>query len=120
MTRAQILAIYPLASNDTIEANLSTRSPGTPSKLECGVGVEPLAKDQAKGKDSRRFYVCFTSIRKRLLDEDNLCSKYHCDLLRYSGVIRADDPTAAKLKTDQRKAGKGEQERVIIEVFEIL
>lgn len=58
-----------------------------------------------------------TSVRKCLLDEDNLCEKYHVDCLRYSGIIPDDSPDKVRIETTQRKAAKGEEEHTLIEVF---
>jgi hypothetical protein len=78
-----------------------------------------LGKAQAKGGTSQRFLVRVTSVRKRLLDEDNLVSKYHTDLCRYAGVIPGDQAGICKIETTQRKAEKGEEEVVIVEVFDL-
>jgi hypothetical protein len=45
-----------------------------------------------------------------LLDQDNLCEKYHVDLCRYAGVIPDDSPEQVIIEVNQRKTVKGEAE----------
>jgi hypothetical protein len=77
----------------------------------------PLAKGQTEGGHPRKFLVRVTSFRVRLLDEDNLCEKYHVDLCRYAGLLRADDPGQARIVTTQEKVRTKAEERteVVIE-----
>lgn len=86
--------------------------------MERNTGDEPLAKKKVQRPTGSRVLVRVTSVRKRLLDEDNLCEKYHVDLCRYAGVISGDEAGKTKIETAQRKAEKGEEEKVIIEVFQ--
>jgi len=46
-----------------------------------------------------------------------LCEKYHVDLCRYAGIISGDEASKTKIETIQRKAEKGEEEQVIIDIF---
>jgi hypothetical protein len=78
----------------------------------------PLGKKKVQGRVGERVLVCITSVRKRLIDEDNLAEKYHVDLCRYAGIISGDEASKTKIETTQRKAQKGEEEKVIIEVFQ--
>ena len=78
-----------------------------------------LEPDEVQGGTRQSILVRVTSIRKRLLDEDNLCEKYHVDLCRYAGVISGDEAGQTKIEVAQRKAAKGETEKTIIEVFAI-
>ncbi len=87
--------------------------------VESNLGDAALGASQVKGKDSSRFLVRVTSVRKRLLDTDNLCEKYHVDCCRYSGIIPADSPDKTQIEVRQRKAGKKEEETVIVEVFNL-
>jgi len=80
--------------------------------------AQPLAADEVQEGTGGRVLVRFTSVRKRLLDEDNLCAKFHCDLLRYAGLISGDEPGKTSIKTTQRKAGKGEAEHTAIEIID--
>lgn len=100
-------------------AVLQAGGPRETSKLERHSGDGTLGAVPVQGKLGGRVLVRITAFRKRLLDEDNLCEKYHVDLLRYSGVIPADTPGAAKIEVRQEKVGPKEPERVLIEVFKL-
>ena len=84
--------------------------------VECGVSDESLAADEVQERDPKRVFVRITSVRKRLLDEDNLCEKYHVDCCRYAGLLHGDEPGKTSIKATQRKAGKKEGEFVVIEI----
>ena len=75
-----------------------------------------LARKDEKGC-AERVHVCFTSVRKRLLDPDNVVCKWTLDALRFSGVLRGDEPDKITLEIKQRKAEKGEEEHTLIELF---
>jgi len=107
----------PQPRNFTVK--LSADHPRPAPKLEPATRHEPLATPQTQGRDRQRFLVRVTSIRKRLLDEDNLAEKFHVDLCRYAGVIPGDEADKTKIEVCQRKAKKGEEERTVIEVEEI-
>lgn len=77
-----------------------------------------LVAGQVQVAACQRVLVRVTSVRTRLLDEDNLCEKYHVDLLRYAGIISGDEAGKTKIEVAQRKARKGEKEHTLIEVFE--
>lgn len=100
-----------------IRSQLQAGHPRTAAILESNPRDEPLATEEVQGPTGARFLVRVESIRKRLLDEDNLCEKYHVDLLRYAGVIPGDTPEEIKIEVGQRKANKGEAERIVIEVW---
>lgn len=108
---------FPLSAA-TIARNKAADT-GTPAKLERHPTVEPLAKEQVQKGSSQRFLVRVTSRRRRLLDEDNLCEKYHVDLLRYAGLIPDDAPDKVKIEVGQVKVGSKEPEEVVIEIEEI-
>lgn len=109
-----ILRLFPHAS-----ADLLARNSGPVAKLESDAKPEPLATQKVQGHSRQRFLVRVESIRARLLDEDNLCEKYHVDLLRYAGVIDGDEASQTKIEVSQRKARKGEAEHTLIEVYSI-
>jgi len=88
-------------------------------KLESNPRNEPLATPQTQEASKARFLVRVTSIRKRLIDEDNLCEKYVVDCCRYSGLLFGDSPDQAHIITTQRKATKGEAERIEIEIEQL-
>ncbi len=101
------------------ENNSHTHDSGQAAKLECDSGNGALVAQEVQGRAGVRFLVRIESVRSRLLDEDNLCEKYHVDLLRYSGVIPDDAPGKTKIEVSQRKAIKDEDEHIVIEVSEI-
>lgn len=107
--------LFPNASPD-----LLLRNGGENAIAQRNPRNGPLAKKKNERSTGPRFLVRVQSIRKRLGDEDGLCPKFHIDLLRYSGVIPDDAPGICKIEASQRKAEKGEQERTVIEVFEII
>lgn len=80
----------------------------------------PKRRIQKKSKDETRnpirYLVRITSIRRILLDEDNLVPKWHVDTLRYAGILHSDAPGACHIITTQRKALKQEQEHTEIVV----
>jgi len=92
--------------NDTGKASVPQRTAGNAALVEA----------QAQSGTGNRILIRIESIRKRLLDEDNLVSKYHTDLCRYSGLIPSDAPGVCKIETSQRKAEKGEEERTEITI----
>lgn len=58
-------------------------------------------------------------MRVRLLDEDNLCEKYHVDCCRYAGLIPDDAPSQVRIQTLQRKARRGEAEHTQVEIYQL-
>ncbi len=84
--------------------------------MESNPGDATLAPALAKEPDTRRFLVRVTSIRKRLLDQDNLCEKYHVDCCRYAGILPSDAPGQTTIEVNQRKAGKDEEERTEVTI----
>jgi hypothetical protein len=92
--------------NDTGKAPITQRTAGNAALVEA----------QVQGRTGDRILIRIESVRKRLLDEDNLVSKYHTDLCRYSGLIPSDAPGVCKIETSQRKAEKGEEERTEITI----
>jgi hypothetical protein len=89
---------------------------GKAAKLERNLGNGPLAKSEAEKGNPERVLVRVTSVRKRLIDEDNLAEKYHVDCCRYAGLIHGDEPSKTKIEVCQRKAAKGEAEHTIIAI----
>ena len=64
-----------------------------------------------------RFLVRIVTVRKRLLDEDNICEKFAVDQLRYFGLIPNDNPAVTKIEVSQRKCRDGEPEHVEVEIL---
>ena len=89
---------------------------GEAAKLERNLGNGPLAKGETEKGNPERVLVRVTSVRKRLIDEDNLAEKYHVDCCRYAGLIHGDEPSKTKIEVCQRKAEKDEAEHTIIEI----
>jgi len=80
---------------------------------------ESLSEIEGEKGDPSRMLVCIESVRKKLLDKDNLYggAKFYCDFLRLSGVIREDTEKEIDLQVTQRKPKKGEAEKTVIEVW---
>ena len=97
-------------------ANHNTNDTGKAPILERTAGNAALVETQVQSGTGDRILVRIESIRKRLLDEDNLVSKYHTDLCRYSGLIPSDAPGVCKIETTQRRAEKGEIEHTEITI----
>lgn len=87
------------------------------SVMEHGPVHEPLETPPLEEAHPKRVLVRVTSFRKRLLDEDNLCEKFHVDCLRYSGLIEGDDPQRTKIEVRQVKS---KTEYIEIEIEEII
>lgn len=85
--------------------------------VERALGDGPLAAGEGQDGHPRKFLVRVTSYRVRLLDEDNLCEKYHVDLCRYAGLLRSDAAGKARIVTTQEKVGSREDERTVIEIY---
>lgn len=76
---------------------------------------EPLAALPVQKTPRPHFLVRITSHTRTLVDEDNLCEKYHLDLCRYSGIIPEDNPHTAHIETLQVQS---QEEFTRIEIFE--
>lgn len=116
MTRNEILRTFPKATESFIRANVSDDYCRKAAKLESNPSDAPLEKKEVQRPDCERFLVRVESVRKRLLDEDNLCPKYVVDLCRYAGIIPCDSPEKVSIETRQRRCKKGEQEKIEITV----
>lgn len=78
-----------------------------------------LGKKKDEGSNPVRFLVRVTSFRIRLLDEDNLCEKYHVDCCRYAGVLPDDAPAQTRIEVRQEKVRSKEQERIEIAITKL-
>lgn len=117
MTKDELRKLYPRASEAFIKANITHHSSEREApKLECCVSHEPLAKNQVKEKHTGRYVISIVAVRKRLLDTDNLCSKFHTDALRYSSAVSSDAPDKTTITTTQRKCTKEEEEHIDITI----
>lgn len=99
--------------------NLSAGDSRENAVVEHGPIPVPLAAVQTKEAGPERVFVRFVSVRKFLLDPDNLCEKWYLDCLRLICAIRGDEPEAITLETTQRKVEKGEGEHTEITVFKL-
>lgn len=129
MNPDDIRRLFPRASASLFAANAphpelslgeDGQAPVVRPELERDSRDGALGKSKAKVRDSRRFLVRVTSIRARLIDEDNLCEKYVVDCCRAAALIPGDGPSQTRIETSQRKAGKGEDEGTLIEIFEFI
>jgi hypothetical protein len=100
-------------------ANLLGDGSGQAAELERTSWNAALVAAQTQAANSGRFLVRVISVRRRLLDEDNLCEKYHVDCCRYAGVLPKDSPGTAKIEVTQEKAEPGAAEEVRIEIYKI-
>lgn len=106
--------------NGSVQQNASVPIGDTRAvaKLERHFGNGALAKSQVEKQNPARVLVCVTSVRRRLIDEDNLSEKAIVDCLRYAGCLRGDESAIAKIEVSQIKAGPKEPEKIIVEIFE--
>jgi len=106
-------------STQQLNASLALGDTRSPAKLERDSSDAPLATRKVQKTTRSRFYVGVTAHRSRLLDQDNLCEKYHVDLCRYAGALPADSPDQTQIEVSQQKVKKGEPEKVVVEVWKI-
>lgn len=115
------LADLPQQYQNQVVKQLYASNPGshdqTPAPLvERGQPNAPLAAAQTEASDPRKCVVRVVSFRRRLLDEDNICEKYHIDALRYLGVLASDAPGHTQIITSQTKVKTKGEERTVIEI----
>jgi len=111
--------LFPHASPSFLKANSKVGNTGKASVLESNPGPRTLGEGKAKKEDSGRVHLKFISVRKRTIDPDNLSVKWTTDTLRYCNIIRDDTFEDVTIETSQRKAEKGEQERTILEIYQL-
>lgn len=121
MTRAELLARYPNASESFLRKNAdlsprSSRQPAEPERTPRQT-IEAPTRDQEN--HPAQFLVRITDVRRRLIDVDNLCGKFHTDFLRHCGCLPLDSPETTTIEVSQRKVRKGELPHTEIEVFEL-
>lgn len=120
MTFDELKRRFPQAGPGFIAANLDSNNPRTNPVMEHRPVPVPLAKDKAQEESPERLLIRIVSVRKRLIDPDNLCEKWLLDCLRFVGAISGDEPDKITLETSQRKAQKGEEEHTEITIDEIV
>ena len=106
-----------LARTGQVDTQGCDRAANPPAKLESNLGDATLGKVQVQTGTGQSFLVRVSSHRKRLLDIDNLCEKYVVDLCRHCGALPSDSPEQTQIEVRQIKVGKGEPEKVVVEVF---
>jgi hypothetical protein len=123
----ELKARFKNATDDFLRLNASAEAgatavldhhTGTPAKLERDTGDGALESLPVQKATGRRFFIRVTAFRERLLDEDNLCEKYHVDLCRYAGVLPGDGSSQTKIEVCQQKTEPGAAEEVLIEIFQ--
>jgi hypothetical protein len=77
---------------------------------------QPIQEAGNEGGDSGKLLIRVKSLRRRLLDEDNLVEKWHVDALRYAGVLYSDAPDKAKIEVSQEKVTTKEEECTVITI----
>ena len=110
---------YAVANPRRYPVQVVPHSEAPPAVVECHLRLGPLAEGEAQKRDSGKFLVRVTSFRRRLLDEDNLCEKYHIDCCRYAGLLPGDDPSQARIETRQEKVRSKADERTEIVIERI-
>ena len=117
-----IRRLFPHASQSLIAANEQDygkpyiESDGQIAKLERTACDEPLATGKGKKEASGRVHFKFVSVRKRLIDPDNVSVKWLLDCCRRIGLVAGDEHDKVTIETAQRKAEKGEEEHTLIEI----
>jgi Holliday junction resolvase RusA-like endonuclease len=119
MTPNELKRRFPNASDSFIKRNLSpvrglqNTEPQRSAKVALGV------EGEAKQAGPSRRQVSITSVRKRLIDPDNLFVKPLIDALRYEGVIADDSAAHIVLVVKQEKVNHKHDERTVIEISDI-
>jgi hypothetical protein len=111
------IRLFPNATASLLAANAedSRQAP----ELERPLGNAALGAGEGEARHTGRFLVRVTSVRKRLLDPDNLAEKYHIDCCRYAGLIHQDSADKIEIQTGQRKAARNEEEYTQVDIFTI-
>lgn len=118
MTENELRRRFPRASTSFIKANADPvpEDPRPIAIVERDPGDGALGAGEVQAPSPGRYVVRFTSVRKRLIDEENLCSKFHTDALRYARILHGDNPAQAHIIVTQRQTTEGEEEHVTIEI----
>jgi len=116
VTENELKRRFPNASQATIARNVSADNQAPSPEPKRPVRDEPLAKGEGEKENPNRVRIRVISLRRRLIDPDNLCPKYHVDCLRYAGFIRNDTAHDVILEVSQRKVQSRADECTIIEI----
>lgn len=87
-------------------------------QLERGNEHAPVCAEEVQGSRGQRFLVLVTSYRRRLLDEDNLCEKFHVDCCRHAGLLPDDSAKTTRIETRQILVKDDEDLRTEIEIVD--
>lgn len=82
--------------------------------VEQGHANESSRPAPPSAKHSGRYTVRVVSYRRRLLDEDNICEKFHVDSLRYANCLPSDAPQHCAIITTQVQVKLKKDERTEI------
>lgn len=104
---------------EQLDDDIRVKNTRTTTILESNPGNAPLATEKVQRSAGSRFLVRVTTRRKRLIDESNLCYKYHEDLCRYAGALPSDAPEVTHSEVSQTKCRKGEPEEITITVTQL-
>ena len=85
--------------------------------VERRADAKSVAPPRLQEANTERVIVRVLTVRKRLLDEDNLCEKFLVDAMRYCGFLADDRASTTKIEVSQRKCEAGEEEHVVIEII---
>jgi hypothetical protein len=88
-----------------------------PPILKRSTRTRALAKDESEKGTTSRVHLRITSVRKRLIDPDNLFAKSTIDCLRYAKLIADDCENQISLEISQKKITKGEDPHTTIEII---
>lgn len=116
MTKEQFNRMLSNGSKTLRELNKDTnQDQWKTSKLESDPSHASLGQEKLQGA-SETAVVRIESVRKKLLDTDNICAKFVIDLLRYAGILYDDSPEQTSIQTTQRKCREEETEHTLIEI----
>ena len=90
------------------------KNTGAIAKHEQDICHEPLATKEAPRFNSK-VSIRVHSVRNRLIDHDNLFSKYFIDAIRYCGILLDDSPQHIQEIRHTQEKGKDEYTVITIE-----
>lgn len=120
MTPEQLKARFPNASKSFIEANSRSEDSRKSAVVERSFGKTVEAQTGIEKTHSGKVRVRITDVRRRLIDVDNLVSKFHVDCCRYAGLLHSDAPDKTTIEVTQRKHRPGELPHTEIVIEQIL
>ncbi len=107
-----------LNATDAGQADIPHSDTGPSPKLERHTGNGTVGEVSVQKGNRGRFLVRVTAYRTRLLDDDNVCEKFHVDLCRYAGIIPGDSRATTRIEGRCEKTEPGAAEEVVIEIFQ--